>query len=407
MTNDKNKLIDLSSMDNFEIEPSWVKKGESKNTYKNNSGKDKFQNEDRNDGRKVRRQNRNSINLGGVPEKKVQHQKFEFKILPQKEILEKIKKEMKKTGVAYALSDICKTISEKNERISIKVRFEGDKPNYFTKTIVDQKVFSSTEKAVDNLLANNFDSTFVKEVDMEEKLLKSFNYIYKCPQTNLFLPPNNYHRFEEITKQHIWLNCINDSYNNFVKRLIKVEDQDEIKLWTETPLKIYKFAVRGKDPLWCTSIEQLRAKLINEIPDSLIEKSDLINISASSLDSLEANIKDQFKTYFKFKTNWIGQLFTSCLVNLKKSNFSIFKYSDKKITYACAYKPNKDAKSSVSIAAQKILSTIEKGKEIKKGTLLKSKALESLTSKDILLELKWMVKEGYISEFSNGVITVN
>jgi hypothetical protein len=94
-------------------------------------------------------------------------------------------------------------------------------------------------------------------------------------------------------------------------------------------------------------------------------------------------------------------------VNLKKSNFSIFKYSDKKITYACAYKPNKDSKTTVSIAAQKILSTIEKGKEIKKGTLLKSKALESLTSKDILLELKWMVKEGYISEFSNGVITVN
>ena len=55
MTNDKNKLIDLSSMDNFEIEPSWVKKGESKNTYKNNSGKDKFPNRGQNDERKVRK----------------------------------------------------------------------------------------------------------------------------------------------------------------------------------------------------------------------------------------------------------------------------------------------------------------------------------------------------------------
>lgn len=407
MTNDKNKIVDLSSMDIFEIEPSWVKKGESKNTYKNSSGKDKFPNRDRNDERKIRRQNKNKLNLGGEPKKREEHQRFEFKILPQREILEKIKKEMKKTGISYALSDICNTISEKNERISIKVRFEGDKPNYFTKTIIDQKVFSSTEKAIDNLLANNFDSTFVKEVDMEEKLLKSFNYIYRCPHTNFFLPPNNYHRFEEITKQHLWVNCINDTYDKFISRLIKVDDQEEIKLWTETPLKIYKFAVRGNDPLWCASIEQLRAKLINEIPNSLVEKSDLIKISASNLDSLEENIRDQFKTYFKFKTNWIGQLFTSCLVNLKKSNFSIFKYSDKKITYACAYKPNKETKTAVSSTAQKILSVIKKDKETKKGALLKTKALESLSSKDILLELKWMVKEGYISEFSNGIITVN
>ena len=154
MTNDKNKIVDLSSMDIFEIEPSWVKKGESKNTYKNSSGKDRFPDRDRNDERKLRRQNRNKLNLGGEPKKREEHQRFEFKILPQREILERIKKEMKKTGISYALSDICNTISEKNERISIKVRFEGDKPNYFTKTIIDQKVFSSTEKAIDNLLAN-------------------------------------------------------------------------------------------------------------------------------------------------------------------------------------------------------------------------------------------------------------
>ena len=33
----------------------------------------------------------------------------------------------------------------------------------------------------------------------------------------------------------------------------------------------------------------------------------------------------------------------------------------------------------------------------------KRRKLESIEPKEILLELKWMVKEGYITEFSSGV----
>ena len=406
MTNEKNKPIDLSSMDNFEIEPSWVKKSESKNTYQATSGKDRYPSNDRKGERRPKTQNRGNQKQFRIQNRE-DHVSFEFKILPEKEILDRIKREMRKTGVSYALSDICKTISEKKERFTIKIRFEGDKPKYFTKTIVDQKVFSTTEKAINHLLVNYFDSSFLKEIDIEDKLVKGFNYIYRCPKTKSYLPPNSYHRFEEITKQHMWLNSINEKYDKFLGKLEKVEDPEEINLWTETPLKIYKFAIKEENPSWCKGIEQLRKKLISEIPESLIEKTDMVRISAASLHLLETNISEQFKAYFKFKTNWSGELFTSCLVNLKKSNFSIFKYSDKKITFACAYKPNKNKQANISSSAQKILSFLLKTNETKKGMLLKTNELDCLTSKDILLELKWMVKEGYISEFSNGVITVN
>ena len=42
-------------------------------------------------------------------------------------------------------------------------------------------VFSSKEEAVDHLLRNNFDQCFTKELDEEEKPIKTFNYMLSMP----------------------------------------------------------------------------------------------------------------------------------------------------------------------------------------------------------------------------------
>ena len=57
--------------------------------------------------------------------------------------------------------------------------------------------------------------------------------------------------------------------------------------------------------------------------------------------------------------------------------------------------------------AQRILSLIKESKEIKKAKFLKEVNLKDIEPKEILRELKWMVTEGYITEFSSGVIKAN
>ena len=46
---------------------------------------------------------------------------------------------MRKTGISYALSDICETISAKGERYLVNIKFKEEKIRVL-KTIVDQKV---------------------------------------------------------------------------------------------------------------------------------------------------------------------------------------------------------------------------------------------------------------------------
>ena len=49
----------------------------------------------------------------------------------------------------------------------------------------------------------------------------------------------------------------------------------------------------------------------------------------------------------------------------------------------------------------------KKSKKNKKGVLLKEDSLKALEPKEILLELKWMVKEGYVTEFADGILEIN
>ena len=407
MADNTKKPIELSSIENFEIEPAWVKTQSDTGANDHTGEKQKRTTRDeKRDGRSKGSQRKKASYSKDRNQRRIETN-FEFQLLPQRNILEKIKSEMRKTGVSYALSDICETITAKGERYLIKIKFKEEKEKSYIKTIVDQKVFSSDEKAIDHLFRNNFDQCFVKELDQEEKPIKTFSYVYQCPKTEILLPPNNYHRYEEIIKQHILLNGIREGYENFCKRLIKVNDPETIKLWTEKPLMIYKFAIKNAVGNWFRGIEQLRAGLIREMPNSLFEKEAIIKISGDKITLLETNIKEQFERYFNFKANWISNLFAACLINLKKSHFTLFKYSEKKHTYACAYKRNNLQDNQLSKNAQKILSALKKSKKNKKGLLLKEDSLKALEPKEILLELKWMVKEGYVTEFADGILEIN
>ena len=48
-----------------------------------------------------------------------------------------------------------------------------------------------------------------------------------------------------------------------------------------------------------------------------------------------------------------------------------------------------------------------KGQEVNKATLLNDEALGEIDRKSILIELKWLVKEGYVTEFGNGILMLN
>ena len=397
--------IDLSSLESINIEPEWAKKSTQKNYEKGNSGT-------RPEGRKKHEHGKNT-----GPRKKFTHRdqnrqkprnQFNFSIHAKGEVLQRIKDEMRKTGVSYGLSEICDTISSNPQRYNVIINFsEGEDGRHFVTTNVDNKIFSSKEKAVEHLFANYSAKVFVNEVELEANLNNTFQYVYQCPQTNTLLPPNNYHSHEEIVKQHLLLNGIPGSYKAYAAKLIKVDDTERISEWTQSPLRMYRFAIMGNESVWYKSVEQLKHACAHDLPAALFDVNKSAKISGDSLSLVEPSIADQFNVFLRQKSLWVNGLFSSCLVNLKKSNFAIFKYSDKKRTFASAYRRTKVGKISLSKISERIVAVMGKLPEVKKVALLNHEKLKEIDKKNLLIELKWLTKEGFVTEFGNGVLVLN
>ena len=396
--------IDLSSLEDIDIEPEWVKKTSQANYEKQDSG--------------PKRERRRKSELGGKkgsrkrfsrsPDRQKPANQFSFSIQPKGDVLQRIKEEMRKSGVSYGLSEICDTISGSPQRYNVIINSaEGEDAPHFVTTKIDNKIFSSKEKAVDHLLTNYSAKVFVREVEVEIDLSNNIQYAYQCPRTKALLPPNNYHYHEEVVRQHLLLNGISDTYKAYVKKLAKVDDSEEIAQWVQKPLRVYRFAIIGNETLWHKSVEQLKAACMHEPSAALFEINKSAKISGGCLSLVEPYIADQFKVFLRQKSNWLNGLFSSCLINLKKSNFAIFKYSDKKRTFASAYRKAKVGDAPLNKISEKIVAVLGTLDEVKKVALLNHDDLGEMDKKNLLIELKWLTKEGFVTEFSNGILVLN
>ena len=404
MTADKEEeLVDLSSLQGLSLEPDWAKKSKTANPGPNFGEQGKGKQEGKRSGRKGRSNRRPPSQKRFFNENPT----FDFAIHPNLEVMQKIKSEMRKTGISYGLAEICDTISSDPGRYNLVVNHKDkDKPP-FVATKFDKRVFETKERAVEHLFAYYSEERFTSKIEREEKPGKNFPYVFECPLTKSLLPPNNYHDFDEIIIQHIFLNSISKPYDAYVASLARVDEAERIQEWNDKPIVLYKFGLHGQEAGEMMSLAQLRKKCLDELPVNLFSTSTSIKVSGSDLALLDENIGSQFNAFFKSKGNWIKGLFASCLVNLKKSNFTVFRYSEKKFTFASAYQRKELKDATLNETSEKITSAMGKGQEVNKATLLNDEALGEIDRKSILIELKWLVKEGYVTEFGNGILVLN
>ena len=109
---------------------------------------------------------------------------------------------------------------------------------------------------------------------------------------------------------------------SILQGLIKVIEPDKIKLCGLKNIMIYKFAIKKGEDNWFKGIDQLRAGLIREMPNSLFVKESVIKISGDKITLQESKIKEQFERYYNFKANWIKHLFSRMCNESKKVTLS-------------------------------------------------------------------------------------
>ena len=401
MEEEKNlkEKVDLSGLTNIDFGPNWkIKDNSNRKSVNPTKGKKKtqFSNEVK-DRRKIYKK---------IERRETRNFDFKIEIKPNPEILNKTKSLMAKTGISYSLKEISNIFSDNVDRLKIKL-MEGE--NVFYISNLDKKIFKSNEEALSHVLNKSLnEKVIVKEVG-KEKPNGNFNFVFSCPKTELLLPPTNFHDFESIIKEHIFHNKILENYENYCKKLNKVEDPNQIKEWLDTPIISYEYSYKTikKENKVFSSIEALKTAIKKNDGSEFISKEKNCIFLGSNIDLLSHELKTFVENFLKNTYNWKKELFFNILIILKKSNFHIFKYGKEKHLHAVISKPKKTTSINLSHNCTKIIKLLYETERISKAEIIKICDKEDIEKGIIIKELRWLVKEGYIREFSNGQLVHN
>ena len=393
--NNEKKGVDLSSLTELDFTPNWDNKKSKSENLKTKVQTRKF---------------KAPINKGLSRVKPKFFNLYQLIITPDTKVLSKLKNQIRKTGISYSMDEISSTISSKLERIQIKIEhLEDKKEERFYETNFDGFIFNTKRKAIEHIMNKGLSS--IVTIYNETNGTPNGNYItiLKCPVTDKLLPPKSFHNFKDIVNEHLISNKISNNYENYVAKLVVVDDLDTINQWKETPLSksVYCLKKYENNEKKFNSLESLANYIEVLKTDQFIKSHKFITVREGNVMNLEKDLITYMEDFMKSSNKWKKDLFFNILINLKKSGFHIFKYGVKNHLYATGIKPKSIQLSGLSDICVKITKLINSTKAMKKGEVLNSIGSQKVKKDFILNELKWLVREGYVREFSNGTITVN
>ena len=397
--NEEDAEVDLSSLENFSLSPDW-----------SSSKKPNFP--QRNE-RFLGPKNKDSRNRpkGGQPRKKANYAKrntdfdlgWSFSIIPDVKILQTIKLKLKETGITYSLREITDVIASKNERLMVKIASKNPE-NQIWKSKTSDSYFISRESAVNNFFSE--EKTFIECKLIEEVMPKgNFMYIFQCPITKELLPPTSFHGFEDVVRHHIYSNRIKSTHEKFIDSLQKIEDKEKIDLWAKSPIKRYSYLLKIEENKEFQSIEALKLAIEKDFFSNFFISKNSLTIAANNLSIIESPLRAQIESFISDKRKWLKDLFTSCLVSLKRSKYCIFKKGE--IIYVRQANRKSIENFETKKLTSEIIAIISSDSKVSKKSLSTKLQQKGFDLKELVLELKWLVKEGYINEYSDSSLELN
>ena len=391
----KQKKVDLSQLSDLDFAPNWDNKyiaGEKQ--------KDRFKPKRQEHQREFKRKKKEIPKRYDSPFAN----KFKITVNPDKTILDTLKRGIRKSGISYSLEEINSAIIDKKNRLQITI--EHLKEETFFITTFDNSVFYTKSNAINHIVEKGLKHVVDITETIGENPSGNFKNILKCPESGILLPPKSFHDFEAIIKTHLIEKKIKLNYNNYLNKLITVEDEITINEWKNTPLKKLIFTTRelGSTKRSFNSVEAVQGYISSTETNQFIKTNKVIKIKGDSIDNFEKDLAGFISDFLKNSYQWKKDLFFNTLINFKKSGFYIFKYGPKNYLFAAGQKPKTIEITKISENCVKIVKYIQKTEPIKIISILSQSGEMKLEKNQILVELKWLVKEGYVKEFSDGTI---
>lgn len=355
---------------------------------------------------------------------------FEIQIFPEEPILAKLTNAMRHSLRTYELFEVCRLVLEKPDRFQVSLRFHGnggESPPLF-QSVPDGLPFLSEEAAVEHVFRIHLDKFFtIEEVEVEPPK-GSFQFIARCTLTGEFLSPPNYHRYQSILLQYHQERFPNMHFERFRAQVETVKDEEGVQKWLESMTKQTHYKLIGaSDPEApaLSSPEEARSYLVRQLKEQVVRPVRSVRFPGSQIEELSSpDIRPYVVAYLELQNRFPLETANILRGRLRRQHFFIYKKGSRGVSLVCAVKRRfRQANQVFSDFVQALIDFLEKNDQIHASQLVEQflgvpPTAEGETAatpdgatqeriKRLSLDLRWLLSEGYVTELSDGRLSVH
>jgi hypothetical protein len=158
-------------------------------------------------------------------------------ILPDEKGLDSMARQIRMTGRAYPLFDIAQLILDKPERQQVRWEVIKDATGKVAQPLYlcarDDSHWLSEDEAVTHLLGKNFDMFYKAEKTATEPPKGTYTFVAQCGMSGTILGPPNYHDYQNKLRKLHSERFARMPYEAFKARVKIVKDEAVVKKWIE------------------------------------------------------------------------------------------------------------------------------------------------------------------------------
>ncbi len=341
-------------------------------------------------------------------------------------------KALRVSAITYELFEIAKTMLEKEDRFYMVIRPVDEKPvaddsseKSFYVVESDSLPFLNKDAAMQHAMTDCLDHYFTSETKEVEPPSGSFTAIQKCGVTGELLGPPNYHRLKKIMADHHASRLSHMPYAKFESRIETVKEEEVIAEWLEKMKTQTTYTLKPEfgevrefedgETARAFVRANLSDKLVKEVKSARVEGTQLAQIKDASLKAYLDYAWERQKRFPLDSANLLRG-------RLRRQKFALYKKGTKGVSYVCAVKRRfREPHEALSEPVSKLIDFVEKHPKIPAKQLpqqylgFSTFAPEGEPQPEITdeqkaafkaftLDFQWLLKEGYIAEYSDGTV---
>jgi len=346
--------------------------------------------------------------------------------------VESIAKEIRLTGRSYPLFQIALLVLERPARYTIQLRTQrkngGGPAQRLFACKLDSTLWLRQEQAVRHVLDKHFEAFYAANKVEVEAPKGNFPFVAQCGVTDEYLGPPNHHDYQNKLIAFHAERLPRMPFEKFKSRIRICKEEEAVNAWLEQAKWKTEYTTKpAEEGGEATPLENLEAVEVHFRSTHLSEAIDEVDeygISGEQAKALrDPRVLAEFlRDQWHRQKHFPMQLSTHLSRIFSGMGLQFFK-KDKKVTHVAVAKPNYlDVEASpVSDTVKSVMQFIEVTEnctrrqilekvggmphmELKEGEDPPPAPEQTEEQKQLVSDLHWLIHQGHVLEFSNGII---